>query len=57
MGQDRLFYFPSEERRAENIWALKNQTVSAGFEPANLGTKAQNVTSRPPKSLKIPLYW
>jgi hypothetical protein len=28
--------------------ALKNPTASAGFEPANLGTKGQHATSRPP---------
>ena len=28
---------------------------SAGFEPANLGTKGQHVTSRPPKPLSVPL--
>jgi hypothetical protein len=37
LGQDG-FYFPSEGRRAEEFFALKNPTVSAGFEPANLGT-------------------
>ena len=31
---DKRLYFPSEGRRA-----LKNPTASAGFEPANLGTK------------------
>ena len=31
--------------------ALKNPTASAGFEPANLGTKGQHATSRPPKPL------
>ena len=36
---DRRLYFPSEGRRAEDFFALKNPTVSAGFEPANLGTK------------------
>jgi hypothetical protein len=29
----------------------KNPTVSAGFEPANLGAKGQHATSRPPKPL------
>jgi hypothetical protein len=29
----------SEGRRAEDFFALKNPTASAGFEPANLGTK------------------
>jgi hypothetical protein len=50
MGQDG-FYFPSEGRRAEDFFALKNLTASAGFEPANLGTKGQHRTSRPAKPL------
>ena len=29
----------------------KNPTVSAGFEPANLDTKGQHATPRPPKPL------
>ena len=29
------------------IFALKNPTASAGFEPANLGTKGQHATPRP----------
>ena len=29
----------------------KNPTASAGFEPANLGTKGQHATPRPPKPL------
>jgi hypothetical protein len=32
---------------------LKNPTASAGFESANLGSKGQHCTSRPPK----PLPW
>ena len=48
---DRRLYFPSEGRRAENFFALKNPTASAGYEPANLGTKGQHATSRPPKPL------
>ena len=35
----------------EDFFALKNPTASAGFEPANLGTKSQRATSRPPKPL------
>ena len=31
------------------LFTLKNPTASAGFEPANLGTKGQHATSRPPK--------
>ena len=51
MGQ-RL-YFPSEGKRAEDFFfALKNPTASAGFEPANLGTKGQHATSRPPKPVR-----
>jgi hypothetical protein len=38
---DPRFYFPSEGRRAENFFALKNPTASAEFEPVNLGTKGQ----------------
>jgi len=34
------------------FFALKNQTASAGFEPANLGTKGQHATPRPPKPYK-----
>ena len=47
MGQTALLPF----RRI--IFALKNPTASAGFEPANLGTKGQHATSRPPKPLNI----
>ena len=55
MTWDRRLYFPSEGRRAENFFALKNPTVSGGFEPANLGTKGQHATSRPPKPLRSDL--
>ena len=34
------------------FFALKNSTASAGFEPANLGTKGQHATSRPPRLLR-----
>jgi hypothetical protein len=30
---------------------MKNPTASTGFEPANLGTRGQHATSRPPKPL------
>jgi hypothetical protein len=49
MGQ--AFYFPSKGRRAEDFFALKNPTASAGFEAANLGTKGQHAISRPTKPL------
>ena len=48
---DRRLYFPSEGRRAEDFFAIKNPTASAGFEPANLGTRGQHATPRPPKPL------
>ena len=35
----------------EDFFTLKNPTASAGFEPANLGTKGQHATSRPPKPI------
>jgi hypothetical protein len=38
---DPRLYFPSEGRHAEDFSALKNPTASAGFEPANLGTRGQ----------------
>jgi hypothetical protein len=44
---------PTEGRRAEDFFALKNPTALAGFEPANLGTKGQYVTSRSPKPTNI----
>jgi hypothetical protein len=48
-------YFPSEGRRAEDFLFCpeKNPTVSAGFEPAKLGSKSQHTTSRPPKPLLL----
>jgi len=45
------FKFPSEGRRAEDFFRPKDPTASAGCEPANLGTKGQHATSRPPKPL------
>jgi hypothetical protein len=41
MGQDG-FYLSSKGRRAEDFFALKSPTASAGFEPANLATKGQH---------------
>jgi hypothetical protein len=38
---------------AEDFFTLKNLMASAGFEPANLGSKGQHVTSRPPQLLGI----
>jgi len=36
---DQRLYFPSKGRRAEDFFALKNLTASAGFEPCELGIK------------------
>jgi hypothetical protein len=36
--------------------ALKNPTATAGFEPANFGTKGQHATPRPPKPLSNRWY-
>jgi hypothetical protein len=47
----RRNYFPYEGTRAEDFKTKKNLTASAGFEPANMGTKGQHATSRPPKPL------
>ena len=55
---DKRLFFPSEGRRAEDFFfALKNPTASAGFEPANLGTKGQHGTSRPPNPPYKTPYW
>ena len=45
------FTSPPKEGLLRIFFALKNPTASAGFEPANLGTKSQHVTPRPPKPL------
>jgi hypothetical protein len=42
---------PPKEGVLRIFFALKNLTASAGFEPANLGTKGQHATSRPPLTL------
>jgi len=45
------FTSPPKEGVLRIFFALKNPTASAGFEPANLGTKGQHATPRPPKWL------
>ena len=45
--------------RRKACWGFllpKNPTASAGVEPANLGTKGQHATSRPPKTTYIYIY-
>ena len=48
-----LLHAANLRHHAENFFALKNPTASAGFEPMNLGTKGQHATPRPPKQLVI----
>ena len=44
--------FPSPPKEgALRIFRPKNPTALAGFEPANLGTKGQHATPRPPKQI------
>ena len=54
---DRGLYFPSEGRRAEDFFALKNPTASVWFEPATLGTKGQHASSRQPKPQEAALLY
>ena len=54
---DQRLYFPSEGRRAEDFFALNNPKASAGFEPANLGTKGQHAAPRPPYYTKKRCYF
>jgi hypothetical protein len=42
---------PLRRKACWEFFALKNLTASAGFEPANLGTRSQHASSRPPKPL------
>jgi hypothetical protein len=51
MGQTALL--PLRRKACWGFFRPKNPKSSAGFEPANLGTKGQHATSRPPK----PLQW
>ena len=50
------FTSPPKEDVLRIFFALKNPTASVGFQPANLGTKGQHGTSRPPKPLGPPCY-
>ena len=45
------FTSPPKGGVLRTFFVLKNPTASVGFEPANLGTKGQHATSRPPKAL------
>ena len=48
MGPTALL--PLRRKACWEIFSPKNPTALAGFEPANLGTKGQHATPRPPKS-------
>ena len=50
------FTSPPKEGMLRICFDLKNPTASAGFEPANLGTKGQHATSRPPKPLELEFF-
>jgi hypothetical protein len=50
MGPSALF--PLRRVACWGFFRRKNLTASTGCEPANLGTKGQNATSRPPKPFK-----
>ena len=50
------FTSPPKEGLLKVFFRPKNPTASAGCEPANLGTKGQHATSRPPKQLILKLY-
>jgi hypothetical protein len=43
---DRRHYFPSEGRHAEDFFRPINPTASAGFEPANSGTRGQHANHK-----------
>jgi hypothetical protein len=61
MGPTALLPFRRKGSKAEDFFRPeKNPMVSAAFEPANLGSKGRDATSRPPKplcsSLVIPTF-
>ena len=50
MGPTALL--PLRRKASEDFFRPKNPTASAGFETANLGTKGQHATPRPPKPMQ-----
>jgi len=54
MGPTALL--PLRRKACWGFFRPKNPTTSAGFEPANLGTKGQHATPRPPKPWYIIHY-
>jgi hypothetical protein len=55
MGTPALL--PLRRKACWGFFAPKNPTASAGFESANLGTRGQHTSSRPPKPLVIVCYF
>ena len=51
MGPTALL--PLRRKACWGFFRPKNPMASAGFEPANLGTKGQHATPRPPKPLVL----
>ena len=51
------FTSPPKEGVLKIFFVLKNPTASAGFEPANMGTKGQYATPRPPKPMEGLCQW
>ena len=49
MGPTALL--PLRRKACRGFFRPKNPTASEGFEPANLGTKGQHATPRPPKPI------
>jgi len=49
MGPTALL--PLRREACRGFFHSKNPTALAGFEPANLGTKGQHATPRPPKAV------
>ena len=47
------FTSPLKEGVLRIFFRPKNPTASAGFQPANLGTKGQHTTPRPPKMIRM----
>ena len=50
---DRLLYFPSEGRRAEDFFARKVRRLRPGLNPRTRVPEANTLTSRPPKPLYV----
>jgi hypothetical protein len=54
MGPTALL--PLRRKACRGFFRPKNPTTSAGCDPANLGTKGQHATSKPPKPLWCSTY-